>query len=156
MVRATIGMGGNLGDVETTMRAALHALDELGTVAAASSLYRSRPWGVAEQPDFLNAAVVLDTGLTARELLGRLQAIESRLGRVAGARWGPRTIDLDILTYGDVRIDESDLQIPHARLSERGFVLAPLAELDQAFQPLFDALPQQERDSVHLAGPLLP
>jgi 2-amino-4-hydroxy-6-hydroxymethyldihydropteridine diphosphokinase len=153
---AAIGLGGNLGDVATTLRSAVRALAALGRVAAVSSLYTSRPWGVTAQPDFLNAAVLLETDLEAPELLRRLQAIERRLGRTPGPRWGPRAIDLDILTYGDLRLDESDLQLPHPRLAERAFVLAPLAELDAAFRPLYDALHARERDSVRLAGPLLP
>lgn len=100
-------------------------------VAAVSSLRETEPVGVVDQPSFLNGAVAIETDLSPRQLLGALLRIERSLGRVRDAtRWGPRTIDLDLLVYGDEEIDEPGLQVPHPRLHERRFALEPLAELD--------------------------
>jgi 2-amino-4-hydroxy-6-hydroxymethyldihydropteridine diphosphokinase len=100
-------------------------------VVAASSLHETDPVGVVDQPRFLNGAVALDTELPPHELLSLLLAVERRLGRERdGTRWGPRTIDLDLLVYGDAIVDEPGLRVPHARLHERRFALEPLAELD--------------------------
>ncbi len=97
---------------------------------ARSKLYATEPWGNRDQPDFINAVAVLDTPLSARELLDALLLIERNAGRErSGERWGPRTLDLDILLYGDSRIDEPALHVPHPRLHERAFVLVPLAEI---------------------------
>ncbi len=139
-VRAAIGLGSNDGDSAATLEAALVALAGLGHLAAISSRYATRAWGVRGQPDFLNAVALLETALAPRALLAALQAIEVGLGRVATYRWGPRAIDLDILTYGDRRVGEPDLTIPHARLLERAFVLVPLAEVDPGFTGARDAL----------------
>ena len=132
MTRAYVGLGANLGPREVTLlRAAdlLAAADGVDVVAV-SQLRETEPVGVLEQPPFLNGAVVLDTSLTARALLDLLLEIERSLGRVRGERWGPRTIDLDLLVYGDERVDEDGLHVPHPRLHERRFALEPLAELD--------------------------
>lgn len=126
---------------------AFEELKKLGAVVRRSSLYQTRPWGKIDQPDFVNAAVLLETELEPRALLAALKDAERRLGRVEGERWGPRTIDLDLLTYDDVTIDESGLHVPHEHLSERAFVLVPLAEIDSAYAPLRDAL-----DAEELAG----
>jgi 2-amino-4-hydroxy-6-hydroxymethyldihydropteridine diphosphokinase len=115
------------------LREAVRLLDETEGVAvvASSSLRETDPVGVLEQPRFLNGAVALDTELAPRDLLAVLLEIERRLGRVrGGARWGPRAIDLDLLVHGDEVVDEPGLHVPHPRLSERRFVLEPLAELD--------------------------
>lgn len=132
-VRAYIGAGGNLGDTVVTLRAAFAELDALPStrVAHVSRLYRTPPWGEVRQPYFLNAVVALDTGLDARALLDALLAIERRHARVrdAGTRWGPRTLDLDLLLYGESVIDEIGLRVPHPQLHMRAFVLAPLAEI---------------------------
>jgi 2-amino-4-hydroxy-6-hydroxymethyldihydropteridine diphosphokinase len=131
--RAFIGLGANLGDREKTIRAALEALDaEDGIdVVAVSTLRETEPVGVGEQPLFLNGAAELETTLTARELLDRLLETERRFGRArVPGEHGPRTLDLDLLLYGDERIDEPGLQVPHPRLHERAFVLEPLAELN--------------------------
>ena len=129
--RAYLGLGGNLGDPAAAMAKALQALDadEGISVAAVSSLYRTPPWGVTDQPDFLNAVAAVDTVLTARELLDLCLATEKSLKRVRRERWGPRVIDMDILVFGDQTIDEEGLQVPHPRMAERAFVLAPLAEI---------------------------
>ncbi len=133
MTRAYVGLGANLGDREATLRAAVEALaaEEGIEVVAVSTLRDTEPVGVAAQPRFLNGAVALETTLSARELLGRLLAVEQRFGRVRVAgEHGPRTLDLDLLLYGAERIDEPGLAVPHPRLHERRFVLEPLAELD--------------------------
>lgn len=135
MTRAYVGLGANLGDREAMLRAALEQLgaDPSIELVAVSAFRDTDPVGIVDQPRFLNAAAALDTELAARELLDRLLAIEGRLGRTrAGPRFGPRTIDLDLLLYGDERIDEPGLQVPHSRLHERLFALEPLADLDPA------------------------
>jgi 2-amino-4-hydroxy-6-hydroxymethyldihydropteridine diphosphokinase len=132
MTRAYVGLGSNLGDREATIRAALDALAEEDgiEVVAVSSLRDTEPVGVGPQPRFLNGAAELETTLSARELLDRLLETERRLGRTrVPGEHGPRTIDLDLLLYGDETIDEPGLTIPHPRLHERPFVLEPLAEL---------------------------
>jgi 2-amino-4-hydroxy-6-hydroxymethyldihydropteridine diphosphokinase len=146
--RTAIGLGSNLGDAAANVEAGILALAAFGRVEARSSLYRSAPWGEVAQPDFVNAAALLVTELTPRALLAALKACEGELGRVASYRWGPRSIDLDILTYGDLRIDEPDLTVPHARLFERAFALAPLAEIEPAFAAAYEALSPGDRASV--------
>jgi 2-amino-4-hydroxy-6-hydroxymethyldihydropteridine diphosphokinase len=138
MPLAYIGLGSNLGDREGTIRRALELLsagDDI-EVTAVSSLEETDPVGYEDQPRFLNGAAELRTSLGARALLNRLLAIERRLGRVRGEgpRFGPRTIDLDLLLYGEDVIDEPGLEIPHPRLHERRFALEPLAELDPALE----------------------
>ena len=130
-IRAYIGLGGNIGDPAASMAAALSALDahEGVSVVAVSSLYRTPPWGVTDQPDFLNAVAAVDTTLSARALLDLCLSIERDLKRVRAKRWGPRAIDIDILLYGDAALDEEGLQVPHPRMAERAFVIVPLAEI---------------------------
>jgi 2-amino-4-hydroxy-6-hydroxymethyldihydropteridine diphosphokinase len=138
VARAYVALGSNLGDREATIRGALAELE--GTpgvrVAAVSTLVETEPVGYLDQPRFLNGAAALETDLSARELLGLLLGIERRFGRRREGvpAEGPRTLDLDLLLYGDAEIDEEGLQIPHPRLHERAFVLQPLAELDPALQ----------------------
>lgn len=130
--RAYIGLGANLNDPAAQLERAFQALAALpdSCVASRSSLYRSRPMGPAEQPDYVNAVALLETSLTAHQLLRQLQAIEQAQGRVRkGERWGPRTLDLDILLYDDARIGDSELSVPHPGLAEREFVLFPLSEI---------------------------
>lgn len=148
MPRAAIGIGANLGDAVAQVRRACVRLGELGTLVATSALYRTAPWGVVDQPPFVNAVALLETALAPRELLAALQRIEREEGRVPTYRWGPRALDLDILTYGEERIDEPDLVVPHPRLAERGFVLIPLAEVDARWRAARDALPPGEREAV--------
>jgi 2-amino-4-hydroxy-6-hydroxymethyldihydropteridine diphosphokinase len=123
---AYVGLGANLGDREETIRA---AVAELPDVVAVSPLRETDPVGVTDQPQFLNGVAALETELAPRELLDVLLAVERRLGRERRERWGPRTIDLDLLLYGDEVIDEDGLKVPHPRLHERRFVLEPLADL---------------------------
>ena len=131
-MRAFVGLGSNLGDREGQIRLALDALRHIADtrVVRVSSIYDSEPVGEVHQPNFLNAVAQLDTQLSARQLLWNLQLIERRLGRVRAQRWGPRTIDLDLLLFGDLLLDEPDLKIPHPELTRRAFVLVPLVELD--------------------------
>jgi 2-amino-4-hydroxy-6-hydroxymethyldihydropteridine diphosphokinase len=131
-VRAYVGLGSNLGDREATIRAALDALDAAPqtSVAAVSTLRETAPVGLLDQPEFLNGVAALETELGPRALLDALLAVERSLGRTRdGPRFGPRTIDLDLLLYGDERVDEPGLRVPHPRLHERLFVLEPLHEL---------------------------
>ena len=132
MIRAAVGLGANLGDAAASVRAAILALDTLPAtrLLAASRLYRSAAWGVTAQPDFVNAVAVVATALSPRALLDALLAIERRFGRVRveGERWGPRTLDLDLLLHGDAVIDEPGLRVPHPHLHERAFALLPLVE----------------------------
>ena len=131
MTRAFVGLGSNLGDREATIREAASLLGP----HRLSPILETEPWGYADQPRFLNAVAELETGLTPRELLDRLLAIERELGRTRGGpRYGPRTIDLDLLLYGDEVIDEPGLVVPHPRLHERRFALEPLAELDPSLE----------------------
>jgi 2-amino-4-hydroxy-6-hydroxymethyldihydropteridine diphosphokinase len=136
MTTAFVGIGSNLGDRETNLERALQLLsaDDGIEVIAVSEIRETEPVGPVEQGPFLNGAARLETSLAPRELLERLLAIENRLGRVRTERWGPRTIDLDLLLYGNERIDESGLTVPHPRLHERRFVLEPLADLDPALE----------------------
>ena len=126
MTRAYVGLGANLGDREATIRSALAALPG---VAAVSTLRETEPLGVTDQPRFLNGVAAVETELSPRELLDSLLAVERRLGRERRERWGPRTIDLDLLLYGGEELEEPGLTVPHPLLHERRFVLEPLAEL---------------------------
>ena len=131
-MRAFVGLGSNLGERESMIRLALDGLTRLPstTLVRASSLYDTEAVGEGEQPNFLNAVAQIETELTARQLLWNLLLIERRLGRVRTRRWGPRTIDLDLLLFGDLVLDEPDLKVPHPELIRRSFVLVPLVELD--------------------------
>jgi 2-amino-4-hydroxy-6-hydroxymethyldihydropteridine diphosphokinase len=132
-VRAYVGLGANLGDRERTLRRALELLaaGEGIEVVAVSSIRETEPWGLEEQPRFLNAAAALETELPPSALLDRLLDVERTLGRTRdGPRYGPRTIDLDLLVYGAETVAEPGLRVPHPRLHERRFALEPLAELD--------------------------
>lgn len=126
-----LSLGGNLGDPARSMGAALRILDadDSTRVVAVSSLYRTPPWGKLDQPDFLNAAAEISTTLAPRALLELCLDAERKLKRVREERWGPRLIDIDILVYGERIIHETGLEVPHPRMLERAFVLAPLAEI---------------------------
>jgi 2-amino-4-hydroxy-6-hydroxymethyldihydropteridine diphosphokinase len=133
VTRAYVGLGSNVGDRERMLWSAIHmlAFNPEVDVAAVSTFRETAPVGYLDQPDFVNAAVAVDTDLSARALLDLLLSIELELGRTRdGPRFGPRTIDLDLLLYGDETIVEPGLTVPHPRLHERRFVLEPLAELD--------------------------
>jgi 2-amino-4-hydroxy-6-hydroxymethyldihydropteridine diphosphokinase len=135
-VRAFVGLGSNLGDPLNQVRIALGELNQLKAtrLLRQSGFYRTPPWGRTDQPDFVNAVAEIETGLSPRQLLDALLHIEARAGRVReGLRWGPRLIDLDLLIYGDARIDEENLHVPHPRMHERAFVMVPLVELEPSF-----------------------
>jgi 2-amino-4-hydroxy-6-hydroxymethyldihydropteridine diphosphokinase len=146
--QAYVGIGTNLGDRVRNVERAFAAVGQLGTVLRKSSIYRTKPWGNPRQPWFANAAVLVETELSPRALLNGLHAAEKNLGRTPGERWGPREIDLDLLLYDDLEIDEPDLRVPHARLHERAFVLVPLAQIDARFETMRDALPAAELADV--------
>lgn len=146
--RSYLGLGANLGDAAAAVRRAFDALETIGDVAARSSLYRTRPWGNPYQPDFVNAVALLETELPPLELLVAVKEMEKRLGRVAGERWGPRSIDIDVLTYDDLDIDVPGLRVPHHHLRQRAFVLVPLAEIDVRYEALRAALPAGELAGV--------
>ena len=130
-MRAYVGIGANLGDPAAQVRGAIAAIGALPRTAlvAASGLYRTAPIGYADQPDFVNAVAAVDTSLSAHELMRELQGIERGAGRERSFRNAPRTLDLDLLLYGEAAIDEPALTVPHPRMHERAFVLAPLAEI---------------------------
>ena len=132
LVRAYVGLGSNLNDPDVQIRSALAALDAMPATCcvAHSSIYLSKPLDNSSQPDYLNAVAAVDTHLSASELLRELHLIEELHGRVRnGDRWGPRTLDLDLLLYGDVEVSEDSLTVPHPGLPERNFVLYPLHEI---------------------------
>jgi len=133
MPEALVALGGNLGDVRDTLDRAVASLcdSEEVRLLARSSDYRTPPWGVADQPPFVNLAIAVATMLTPHALLARAQAVELALGRERAKerRWGPRPIDIDLIAYDDVALDTPDLILPHPRLFERAFVLVPLAEI---------------------------
>lgn len=130
-VSAYLALGSNLGDRLETLQRAVELMDaRLGIqVVRSSRVYETEPLG-PPQPAYLNAVVEVLTDLEPRELLKETQAIEDELGRVRGERWGPRTIDVDVLTFNDRTVDEPELVVPHPRMHERGFVLVPLGELE--------------------------
>lgn len=162
-VIAFVGIGSNLDGPERRVRLAVRALSDLPDtgLVALSSWYRNPPMGPADQPHYLNGVAALETTLPARDLFGRMQAIESEHGRRRDRRWGARTLDLDLLTYGDLRLDDPDLVLPHPGLAERAFVLVPLAEIAPhavipglgLVQALRDALTPASRQVMECVGP---
>ena len=126
-----LGLGSNLDDPENQLKTALKEIAKIDQtcVLATSSMYRSSPLGPADQPDFINCVVKLETELSAHILLAALQKIEERHGRTREVHWGPRTLDLDILLYGDMSINDKNLTVPHPEMVQREFVLIPLQEI---------------------------
>jgi 2-amino-4-hydroxy-6-hydroxymethyldihydropteridine diphosphokinase len=147
---AYVGIGSNLEDPVRQVREALDELDRLPhtRVVKKSSLYRSAPMGHAEQPDFINAVAQLETGLPAERLLAELQEIEARHGRKRSFPNAPRTLDLDILLYGELSLDLPSLKIPHPRMHERAFVLRPLLEISPELQMRFNACADQKIERI--------
>lgn len=152
-----IGIGANLGDPRATVQEAVRRLAAEFRVLVVSSPYRTKPWGIEDQPDFVNAVVRLESDLAPGDLLDRLKALEVEMGRRPGVRWGPRVVDLDILLAGRTVLSSERLTIPHPRLAERGFVLMPLSEiapglvhpvLHRTMTELANALPETERTAV--------
>lgn len=129
MATVYLGLGTNLGDRLANLKAAVSALEAAATIETLSRVYETAPLYVTDQPAFLNMAVRAATSLAPADLLQRLKAIENELGRVGSVRYGPRLIDIDILLYDDQMIDTGDLVVPHPRLPERRFALAPLADI---------------------------
>ena len=156
MAEALIALGGNVGDVRATLRLAIAALCD-GTavrLVARSADYRTPPWGVTEQPPFINCAIVAETKLSPQALLGRAQSVERQFGRdrAREERWGPRTLDIDLIDYDGVVLDTPELSLPHPRALERGFVLVPLNEIVPnrriAGMRIADALAQIDRTGI--------
>src|SRR5690606_2181186 len=150
-VRAYLGLGGNLGEPAAAMADSLRLLDARAdlSVICVSSLYRTPPWGVTAQPDFLNCVAAVDTDLTARESLQLCLDTERVLKRVTAERWGPRLIDIDLLLYGNEQINEDDLQVPHPRMMERAFVLAPQAKTAHDMLLGGQVAARRRQDSAH-------
>jgi len=164
MAEALIALGGNVGDTRETLASAIKAFcDGVGVrLLARSSDYRTPPWGVAEQPPFINCAIVAETTLPPLDLLGRAQAIERQFGRdrVKEQRWGPRTLDIDLIAYDGVTLDTPELTLPHPRALERAFVLMPLAEIAPQRSikgtRIADALAQVDRTGIEKLPPRTP
>ena len=129
-MRAVIAIGANLEDPEAAVELAITLLEKSSDLVARSSLYSTKPMGGPRQPDYVNAVCIIDSDLPAQDLLGLLNGIEKSMGRVRTERWGPRIIDLDLITYGNVVNNDSELTLPHPRAHERGFVLQPWLEID--------------------------
>jgi 2-amino-4-hydroxy-6-hydroxymethyldihydropteridine diphosphokinase len=137
MQTAYIGLGSNLADPVQQLHSALRAIAAIRStrVVRHSRFYRTVPWGKSDQPEFVNAAAEIETGLSARDLLDELLLIEQRAGRQRNAeRWGPRILDLDILLYGQEIIDEPALHVPHPHMRDRAFVIVPLADIEPHLQ----------------------
>jgi 2-amino-4-hydroxy-6-hydroxymethyldihydropteridine diphosphokinase len=132
MVTAYLGLGSNLGDRRRNLQDALELLDTLDDgvrVIRSSNIYETEPWGLADQPKFLNCVLEVTATVSPERLLALANQVEQTLGREWSPRYGPRLIDVDVLLYGDITMDTPDLQIPHPRMEQRAFVLVPLAEL---------------------------
>jgi 2-amino-4-hydroxy-6-hydroxymethyldihydropteridine diphosphokinase len=162
-VRAWIGLGGNREDSAALLREALARIAAVPGIELLrrSAIYRSPPWGIEDQPDFVNAAAELETALEPGPLLRQLLEIERSLGRVRSetSRWGPRCIDLDLLTYGDLRLHSDELELPHPCMHLRAFVLVPVLELEPGFVipgrgPAADCLQTIDADEVAAVAPL--
>lgn len=146
---AYIALGSNLGNPIANVNAAIKKISTIATVSATSSLYRTKPWGYLDQPDFINAVISIETNKTPQQLLAELKKIEKEMGKEKPAeRWGPRLIDLDILTFGQLTVTEPGLNIPHPRMLERAFVLAPLAEIDSSYAEVLAKLPKELRSAA--------
>ena len=157
MAEAALGLGTNLGDREAALARAVDLLAATSgvTLGSISRLYRSAPWGVADQPDFLNLCLLINTDLEPADLLSACKAVEAKLGRQTRMRWGPREMDVDILLMPGVDLDTETLVIPHPRIAERRFVLEPLSELvpdwkigSQAIKSMTAALREKAADQV--------
>lgn len=133
---AILGLGSNIGDKRANILRAVELLTAGGDIRVVqlSKLYRTAPWGVADQAWFVNACATIATELSPRDLLLRCQAVEKAMRRVRETRWGPRIIDVDILSYRDAMISEPDLVVPHPRIAERAFVLVPLKDVEPRFE----------------------
>ncbi len=161
MAEALLGLGGNLGDVRETLERAIDRLcaDGAARLLARSADYRTPPWGRIDQPAFVNCCIAVETSLPPRALLRRALATERAFGRdrTSGERWGPRTLDVDILAYEGITLNEPDLVLPHPRLLERAFVLIPLAEIRPELTVggtrIADALTHVDRSGIERLPP---
>jgi 2-amino-4-hydroxy-6-hydroxymethyldihydropteridine diphosphokinase len=134
MTLCALSLGSNMGDRLANIRNAADFLGSgTGKISAKSEVYETAPWGMTSQPRFLNACVLLETGLSPYDLLAEIQSIERKVGRIARERWGPREIDIDILTYGETLLNDEKLVIPHPLMRERAFVLVPLSDISKGF-----------------------
>lgn len=129
-MRAVVSLGANLEEPISAVELAISLLEQSTDLIARSSLYTTKPVGGPPQPDYVNAVCIIESDLPARDLLGLLHGIEKSMGRVRNERWGPRVIDLDLITYGTLVSEDVDLTLPHPRAHERGFVLRPWSEID--------------------------
>jgi 2-amino-4-hydroxy-6-hydroxymethyldihydropteridine diphosphokinase len=130
MARVFIGLGSNLGDKVLNCKKALNAISDFANIVSVSSVYKTEPVGNEDQPDFINCAAEIETVLPPLELLERLHSVEDKLERLRGEKWGPRTIDIDIIFYDDLIIDTDELTIPHLSAHTRRFVMEPICEID--------------------------
>jgi 2-amino-4-hydroxy-6-hydroxymethyldihydropteridine diphosphokinase len=150
---AYLGLGSNLGDRRANLSAAVTGLPPAAVVLKASSIYQTEPWGYLEQPAFLNQVLEVETSLSPMDLLAALKRLEASLGRQATFRYGPRLIDLDILLYDKLVINQPDLVIPHPQLAQRAFVLVPLADLVPGLiHPLLGISMADLKDQIDLSG----
>jgi 2-amino-4-hydroxy-6-hydroxymethyldihydropteridine diphosphokinase len=148
-----LALGTNLGDRPANLRAALAALPPVVMLLESSPIYETPPWGVTDQPAFLNMVIKGKTRLEAQNLLKHLKHLETRLGRVPSIRYGPRKIDIDLLFYDDILLNTPELTIPHPRLHERAFVLIPLADLaPELVHPAFGKTVRQLLADVDITG----
>ena len=152
MTKVVLALGSNLGDRISNLRAALAELEDAGIAVLERSGIWETPPVPADQPRYLNGVVVAETSLTPRALLAELKRIERYLGRRPERRWGPRPIDIDILFYGDERVETPELQVPHPRIRERSFVLAPLSDVWQRELPVLGVSPLEALAEAGLQG----
>jgi 2-amino-4-hydroxy-6-hydroxymethyldihydropteridine diphosphokinase len=151
--RVFLGLGSNLGDRQANLFRAMQLLEPEVGIESVSSIYRTEPWGVQEQPHFLNCAVAANTSLTPHELLVKLKSIEKKMGRQPTFRYGPRLVDLDILLYDELILSSDELTIPHPRMLERAFVLVPLAEITGSLlHPIRKLSYRQLADEINKSG----
>jgi len=151
MAIAYIGIGSNLGNRQENCLRAIELLQKKGIIVTKrSSLYKTEPWGVKDQPRFINMAIEIDTSLEPKELLKILKNIEKELGREKSSKWGPRIIDLDILLFDDIILNEDNLKIPHPLMQERDFVLRPLCEIaPDIYHPLLKLSMYELMQKIH-------
>lgn len=153
--KAAVGIGSNVGDRLANIRRSLHlASERVGPVISKSGVYESPPWGVTDQPRFLNACAVFETEMSPYDLLTEFKEVESVIGRIERGRWGPREIDLDLILYDGLDFSGSFLTVPHAGMHERAFVLIPLAEIAPDWlHPRIGSTVQELAESVRANGP---